>query len=155
MFCNRCGHSNQPAVTFCVVCGAVLDVVDPTGSLLIDSNDGPPASTDRDSPIESVPASTVSAALVVRGGDRAGETLLISDPLTRVGRSADCDISLDDITVSRCHAEIQRTSTGYLVRDMDSLNGTYLNRERVVEAQLRHDDELQVGKFRFVFVDPT
>ena len=80
---------------------------------------------------------------------------MISDPMTRVGRSADCEISLDDITVSRWHAEIQRTSTGYVVRDMGSLNGTYLNRERVVEAWLRHDDELQVGKFRFVFVDPT
>ncbi len=155
MFCNRCGHSNPPGVTFCVVCGALLDVVDPTGSLPNDSNNGPPSSTDRDAPSERVSASTVSAALVVRGGDRAGETFLIPDPLTRVGRSAACEISLDDITVSRFHAEIQRTSTGYLVRDMGSLNGTYLNRERVVEAWLRHDDELQVGKFRFVFVDPT
>ena len=92
---------------------------------------------------------------MVRGGDRAGETFLISESLTRVGRTEACDISRDDITVSRCHAEIQRMPNGYVVRDMGALNGTYLNLERVVEARLRHDDELQVGKFRFVFVDPT
>ena len=59
MFCNRCGHYNQPCVTFCAVCGAVLYVVDPTGSLPILGNDGPPASTDADSPIDGIPVRTV------------------------------------------------------------------------------------------------
>jgi pSer/pThr/pTyr-binding forkhead associated (FHA) protein len=73
--------------------------------------------------------------------------------LTRLGRHPESEISLDDITVSRRHAEITRVGTQYVVRDVGSLNGTYVNQERIDEATLRHGDELQVGKFRLVFFD--
>ena len=92
---------------------------------------------------------------MVRGGDQAGHTFPVVDVVTRLGRSPDCHITLDDITVSRFHAEIERIRDGHRIRDVGSLNGTYLNLERVEEAPLRHDDELQVGRFRFVFVNPN
>ena len=75
-------------------------------------------------------------------------------PLTRLGRHPQSDVSLDDITVSRRHAEIERLADGgYEVRDAGSLNGTYVNGERVEKARLRNGDEVQIGKFRMVFLD--
>ena len=75
-------------------------------------------------------------------------------PLTRLGRHPESDVCLDDITVSRRHAEIERMADGgYVVRDVGSLNGTYVNSERVEKARLRNGDELQIGKFRLVFLD--
>ncbi|HVM39853.1 MAG TPA: FHA domain-containing protein, partial [Acidimicrobiia bacterium] len=74
--------------------------------------------------------------------------------LTRLGRHPEADILLDDVTVSRKHAEVVRSGDDYTVRDVGSLNGTYLNRNRVDEAPLRHGDEIQIGKFRLVFYGP-
>jgi pSer/pThr/pTyr-binding forkhead associated (FHA) protein len=69
-----------------------------------------------------------------------------------VGRGRDCDIFLDDVTVSREHAEIQRGDHGLRIRDAGSLNGTYVNRVRVDAVDLRNGDEIQIGKYRFKFV---
>ena len=69
-----------------------------------------------------------------------------------IGRSPDSDVFLDDVTVSRRHAEFRRGASGWSIRDVDSLNGTYVNRMRVDDHQLRGGDELQIGKFRFVFL---
>ncbi len=94
------------------------------------------------------------ASLIVRSGAQAGDAFALHDQLTRLGRHPESEISLDDITVSRRHAEVERTATGYLVRDAGSLNGTYLNAERIDdEVVLRQGDELQVGKFRLVFFE--
>jgi pSer/pThr/pTyr-binding forkhead associated (FHA) protein len=94
------------------------------------------------------------ASLIVRSGAQAGAAFPLHDQLTRLGRHPESEISLDDITVSRRHAEVERTPTGYLVRDAGSLNGTYLNAERIDdEVVLRQGDELQVGKFRLVFFE--
>jgi pSer/pThr/pTyr-binding forkhead associated (FHA) protein len=71
--------------------------------------------------------------------------------VTTVGRSPDSDIFLDDVTVSRRHAEFVRTVQGFLVRDVGSLNGTYVDRNLIQEALLRDGDEVQVGKYRLVF----
>ncbi len=71
--------------------------------------------------------------------------------MTTAGRHPESDIFLDDITVSRRHAEIERRGEGYVVRDVGSLNGTYLNRERIEEAALENGDEVQIGKFKLVF----
>jgi pSer/pThr/pTyr-binding forkhead associated (FHA) protein len=70
---------------------------------------------------------------------------------TTIGRSPDCDIFLDDVTVSRRHAEFVRVADGFSVRDVGSLNGTYVNRERIDEATLAGGDEVQVGKYRLVY----
>jgi pSer/pThr/pTyr-binding forkhead associated (FHA) protein len=75
----------------------------------------------------------------------------LSKDVTQIGRQQDSDILLDDITVSRRHAEVVKTPTTLVVRDLGSLNGTYVNQSLVDEISLRHGDELQVGKFRMVF----
>ena len=111
-----------------------------------------PASTGTESSVsgvEGLPAG--SALLVVKRGPNAGSKFVLEGDVTRAGRHPDSDIFLDDITVSRRHAEIVRRGDGYAVRDAGSLNGTYLNRERIEEAPLANGDELQIGKFRLVF----
>ena len=90
--------------------------------------------------------------LVVKRGPNAGSKFVLDADVTRVGRHPDSEIFLDDITVSRRHAEFVRQGSAYVVRDVGSLNGTYLNRERLDEASLSNGDEVQVGKFRLVFV---
>lgn len=93
--------------------------------------------------------------LVVQRGPNAGSRYALDQELVRLGRHPEADILLDDITVSRQHAEVRRTPEGYVVADAGSLNGTYLNRRRVEEALLRNADELQVGRFRLVFYEGT
>jgi pSer/pThr/pTyr-binding forkhead associated (FHA) protein len=89
---------------------------------------------------------------VVRRGPNAGARFLLDHDVTTSGRHPDSDIFLDDVTVSRRHAEFHRTATGFTVRDVGSLNGTYVNRERVESATLNNADEVQIGKFRLVFI---
>jgi pSer/pThr/pTyr-binding forkhead associated (FHA) protein len=91
------------------------------------------------------------ALLVVKRGPNAGSQFLIEKDVTTAGRHPESDIFLDDITVSRRHAEIRRKDGNFLVHDMGSLNGTYVNRERVENTQLANGDELQIGKFKLVF----
>jgi pSer/pThr/pTyr-binding forkhead associated (FHA) protein len=93
-----------------------------------------------------------SALLVVKRGPNAGSRFLLDADLTTAGRHPDSDIFLDDITVSRRHAEFVRERKGFAVRDVGSLNGTYLNRERIERAVLAGGDEVQIGKYRLVFL---
>ncbi|MEO7398963.1 MAG: FHA domain-containing protein [Ilumatobacteraceae bacterium] len=154
VFCNRCGHRNPPESQFCSACGTALDAVgDHTITLakvdpLLEAA-GPLDDVQVD--LNNLPAE--GGVLIVRSGSQAGATFALSDPLTRLGRHPDSEIMLDDITVSRRHAEVERTSAGYVARDAGSLNGTYVNQERIDEASLRQGDELQVGKFRLVFFE--
>ena len=90
--------------------------------------------------------------LVVRRGPNAGSRFLLDSDLTLVGRHPDSDIFLDDVTVSRRHVEFYRSGSRFTVRDVGSLNGTYVNRERIEERDLTGGDEVQVGKFRLVFL---
>lgn len=90
--------------------------------------------------------------LLVRKGPNAGSRYVLDAEVTQAGRHPDSDIFLDDITVSRRHAEITRRADGYVLRDVGSLNGTYVNRDRVEESKLAHGDELQIGKFKLVFL---
>ena len=92
-----------------------------------------------------------AALLVVRKGPNEGSKYALDAEVTRAGRHPDSDIFLDDITVSRRHAEIVRRADGFHVVDVGSLNGTYVNRGRVEEAKLGNGDELQIGKFKLVF----
>ena len=92
------------------------------------------------------------ALLVVRRGPNAGARFLLDHDITTSGRHPDSDIFLDDVTVSRRHAEFHRSPHGFTVRDVGSLNGTYVNRERVESATLNNSDEVQIGKFRLVFI---
>jgi pSer/pThr/pTyr-binding forkhead associated (FHA) protein len=90
--------------------------------------------------------------LAVRRGPNAGARFLLDHDVTSSGRHPDSDIFLDDVTVSRRHAEFHRESGMFTVRDVGSLNGTYVNRERVESATLSNGDEVQIGKFRLVFI---
>jgi pSer/pThr/pTyr-binding forkhead associated (FHA) protein len=99
--------------------------------------------------IEALPPT--SALLVVLRGPNAGSRFLLDSNATTAGRSTKADIFLDDVTVSRKHALFVREGARFLVRDLGSLNGTYLNRERVDEAELRAGDEVQIGKYRLTF----
>jgi pSer/pThr/pTyr-binding forkhead associated (FHA) protein len=93
-----------------------------------------------------------SALLVVKRGPNAGSRFLLDQPVTAAGRHPDSDIFLDDVTVSRRHAEFRLESNEFQVVDVGSLNGTYVNREPVDSAVLVNGDEVQVGKFRLVFL---
>jgi pSer/pThr/pTyr-binding forkhead associated (FHA) protein len=154
VFCNRCGHRNPPDSAFCSACGSTLDLpADHTVTLakvhpLLDAP-GP----DDDIVVELVTRPGVGE-LVVRSGAQAGDRFTLVTEVTRLGRHPDSEISLDDITVSRRHAEIHRLADGrYEVRDAGSLNGTYVNQTRIDRAPLDHGDEVQVGKFRLLFFD--
>jgi pSer/pThr/pTyr-binding forkhead associated (FHA) protein len=90
--------------------------------------------------------------LIVRRGPSEGTSFLLDTDLTTIGRADDATLVLDDVTVSRRHAELRRTPQGWQLRDVGSLNGTYVNRERIEEILLAGGDEVQVGKYRFVFL---
>jgi pSer/pThr/pTyr-binding forkhead associated (FHA) protein len=92
-----------------------------------------------------------TALLVVLRGPNTGARFLLDDDQVMSGRHPESDIFLDDVTVSRKHAIFVRTKDGFVVRDVGSLNGTYVNRELVDEAVLSTGDEVQIGKFRLVF----
>ena len=152
VFCTNCGHRNALRAKFCSSCGSALEVdsgeettitfapVDATGEIL-----------DDDLALAVGELHETTAMVVVKRGPNAGSKFVLEGDVTRAGRHPDSDIFLDDITVSRRHAEIHRAGDGYVVRDAGSLNGTYLNRERIEEAPLSNGDELQIGKFRLVF----
>jgi len=100
--------------------------------------------------VEGLPAG--AALLVVKRGPNAGSRFLLDQPTTSAGRHPDSEIFLDDVTVSRRHAEFRSDGGKFHVVDVGSLNGTYVNREPVDSAALTNGDEVQIGKFRLVFL---
>ena len=112
-----------------------------------------PASPSGDTSVSGVEGLPVgSALLVVKRGPNAGSRFLLDQPTTSAGRHPDSDIFLDDVTVSRRHAEFRSDGGEFQVVDVGSLNGTYVNREPVDSATLANGDEVQIGKFRLVFL---
>lgn len=93
-----------------------------------------------------------TALLVVKRGPNAGSRYVLKADVVTAGRHPDSDIFLDDVSVSRRHAEFRRTSAGFEVVDVGSLNGTYVNRETIDSSELSGGDEIQIGKFRLVYV---
>jgi FHA domain len=148
VYCSECGFQSPAAANYCARCGALLvhaEGDETTMSLAPDDL--------RDDDPEALDVSVEGTALVVRaGGGRAGETFSPAGPRTLIGRSPDCDVFLDDVTVSRRHAELLHDGERYTIRDLGSLNGTFVNRERVDSAELHDDDEVQVGKYRMTFL---
>ena len=154
VFCNQCGHRNPSESVFCSSCGSLLDrPADQTITLAkIDPlQDAPGTADDTTVHLGDLPAGV--ASLVVRSGSQAGTSFALQGQVTRLGRHPDSEIMLDDITVSRRHAEIVRNGSGYVIRDDGSLNGTYVNAQRVERAALSQGDEIQIGKFRLVFFE--
>ncbi|WP_426986653.1 FHA domain-containing protein [Pseudarthrobacter sp. Y6] len=109
----------------------------------------PKLSTDEHSSVEALPAG--SALLVAHSGPNAGARFLLDTDITTAGRHPDADIFLDDVTVSRRHVEFRRTVRSFEVVDTGSLNGTYVNHDRVDSVELRSGNEVQIGKFRLTF----
>ena len=154
VFCNNCGHRNPTGSNFCSSCGHVLEHPsdEPTTITFqpIDAGDH----SEETSVV--VPDLAEGAGLLwVKRGPNAGSRFVLEADVVRAGRHPESDIFLDDITVSRRHAEFMRVSGGYRVRDVGSLNGTYLNRERIEDAALENGDEVQIGKFKLVFLAPS
>lgn len=167
MFCTNCGSENPADSKFCAQCGAPLagssqpPGARPSGpdSTTIFSTGAPPPGTDTDGEFSTaahqreIDALTPgSALLVVKRGPNAGSRFLLDEDVTTAGRHPDSDIFLDDVTVSRRHVEFRRDGTGFAVYDVGSLNGTYVNRERIDSAALSGGDEVQIGKFRLVYL---
>ena len=151
MLCNQCGQTNSPGSRFCSACGSSLDApraqADDTRLIPVTAPDtGEVVEVVRDE----VPAG--QGVLVVKRGPNAGSRYVLEGSAVTAGRSPDSDIFLDDVTVSRRHASFVPTGSTYEVRDVGSLNGTYLNRERIDAAPLANGDEVQIGKFRLVFL---
>lgn len=110
---------------------------------------GPNLSNDEQDAINALPSG--SALLIVKRGGDIGSRFLLDQDVTTVGRHPNADIFLDDVTVSRRHAEFHRHGTAFEVRDLASLNGTYFDGVRIDIAELRDGCEVQVGKFRLTF----
>jgi hypothetical protein len=149
VICGRCGHPNPEGANYCSSCGAPLVPAEET-TLTLSAVEAADTEDDLAKYLEGLPPGV--GLLVLRQGTVAGSSYRIEAPSTTAGRDPDSDIFLDDITVSRRHAVIERDDEGFLVRDAGSLNGTYVNRERVEKTRLRTGDELQVGRFRLSFV---
>jgi hypothetical protein len=151
VFCNNCGHRNPLGSNFCSSCGAVLEteVSDHTTITFHPTQPSDPVDDEVKLNLDEVPSDV--GVLVVKRGPKAGTRFPLAEDVTTAGRHPDSTIFLDDITVSRRHAEIVKEGDAYLVRDAGSLNGTYVNRERIDESPLTNGDELQVGKFKLVF----
>jgi hypothetical protein len=155
VYCNQCGHRNPPGATFCSSCGAVIDPSGEETTVTFAPVEGTADVAEDDLTVSLGEFPATMAMVVVKRGPNAGSKFMLDADVTRAGRHPDSDIFLDDITVSRRHAEIVRTGDGFAVRDVGSLNGTYLNRERIEEATLANGDELQIGKFKLVFFSGT
>lgn len=144
--CSSCGHVVEPGSKFCSACGGPLD--DDTHVLPVVQESDPLLSADDSIPLE---VDNEGAVLVVRRGPHEGARFPLSGDQVTVGRSQDAAIFLDDVTVSRRHAELFRDESAWCVVDNRSLNGTYVNRSRIDRHVLSHGDEVQIGKYRFVF----
>ena len=163
-FCTACGKQNPDDARFCSQCGTRLVSADAPGAAesvgestaTIQIGVGDKADTsDRD--LKPVDAAAVDALpvghalLVVQKGPGAGSRFLLDQDVISAGRHPESEIFLDDVTVSRQHAIFNRDGANFTVSDTGSLNGTYVNRDRIEKVQLNDGDEVQVGKYRLVF----
>jgi hypothetical protein len=153
MYCTNCGHKNPEGSNFCASCGNPLSGEGGGGDTTVTFM---PADleADLDEEVHVSPDELEGgrAVLIVKRGPNAGSKYFLDTDETTVGRHQEADIFLDDITVSRRHAEIRREGEEFSLHDVGSLNGTYVNRERVEKADLRTGDEVQIGKFKLVFL---
>ena len=153
--CPMCGHENEVSARFCSSCGAgITSTPQPTGvydlEKTLDTREFPAVNPEHFQEL-----ATGNAVLVVTRGALEGVRFTLNgasaDPIT-IGRSPETAIFLDDVTVSRSHANITRLDGQWILTDSGSLNGTYVNRNLVTNVVLVNNDEVQIGKYRFVFI---
>jgi hypothetical protein len=148
IYCPECGFQNPESANYCSKCGTALVRDTGGGDTTMAFT---PEELDENGPLEDL--GMEGPALVVRsGGGRAGEHFVPQGERTTIGRSPDCDIFLDDVTVSRQHAVLRRNGDNFVIEDQGSLNGTFVNRSRIESAELTDGDEVQVGKYRLTFL---
>jgi FHA domain len=150
VYCPDCGFQNPEAANYCARCGALLakqESGEPTMTFT-------PEEGAEEGGQELERLGIEGPALVVRsGGGRAGETFVLEKDRTTIGRSPECDIFLDDVTVSRKHGVIVKGRGDIVLEDLESLNGTFVNRRRIERrASLSDGDELQIGKYKLTFL---
>jgi pSer/pThr/pTyr-binding forkhead associated (FHA) protein len=147
MICGRCGHRNEPVARFCSSCGSVLAEAE-------EATVSHPALEDRD-PTAEIQAimdlAEGTGLVIVARGPNEGSTYLVDQDAVTVGRHPESNIFLDDITVSRRHSVIERKDGEFQIRDVGSLNGTYVNHDRVDQSRIEDGDEIQVGRFVLIF----
>ncbi len=149
--CPECGFVNDEGANYCQKCGSYLggsegDREATTATYRVDE-------TGEIQPVEIEDVVATGAALVIRaGGGRVGESFGLTGERMSVGRRPDADVFLDDVTVSRDHAVIVRRGGEYFLDDLGSLNGTYVNRQRVDSRKLEDGDELQIGKYKLTYL---
>jgi pSer/pThr/pTyr-binding forkhead associated (FHA) protein len=149
LYCTACGHPNRSEARFCANCGSPLQDESTLSLTPVELEDE--VGEELPSPQEELEPG--QALLVVKRGPNAGSTFLIEKDVATAGRHPESDVFLDDVTVSRRHAEVRRRGSEFFIHDVGSLNGTYVNRERVEETKLAPGDELQIGKFKLVFFE--
>ncbi|MBB3045038.1 FHA domain-containing protein [Nocardioides soli] len=164
-FCTVCGTQNPDDARFCAQCGNRLvsppapthpgeGAGETTATIQIGSADKVETSDRQLNPVDAAAVDALPAGhalLVVQRGPGAGSRFLLDQDVISAGRHPDSEIFLDDVTVSRRHAEFHRQGDSFTVSDVGSLNGTYVNRDRIDRVQLTDGDEVQIGKFRLVF----
>jgi pSer/pThr/pTyr-binding forkhead associated (FHA) protein len=148
VFCTNCGHPNRDDARFCAECGHPLqDEVTVTLPAIEGEDEG-----HDDFPFPHDELEPGQALVLVKRGPNAGSTFLLAEETTTVGRGPDSGVFLDDVTVSRKHAIFERRpGAAWFVRDVGSLNGTYVNGEQVDETKLATGDEVQIGRFKLTF----
>ena len=150
VYCPECGFQNPEAASYCARCGALLVKDEPGDETTLAFT--PEDEEEATSTLEDI--GVKGPALVVRsGGGRAGETFHPSAERTSIGRSPECEIFLDDVTVSRQHALLVRQGDTFTIGDEGSLNGTFVNRRRIESAEIEDGDEVQIGKYRLTFLN--
>jgi pSer/pThr/pTyr-binding forkhead associated (FHA) protein len=166
-FCTACGKQNPDDARFCSQCGTRLATAPPEAPATPAPDSGESTATisigpgdkveTSDRQLNAVDAAAVDALppghalLVVQRGPGSGSRFLLDADVVNAGRHPDSEIFLDDVTVSRRHAEFHRSGETFTVSDVGSLNGTYVNRDRIDRVQLTDGDEVQIGKYRLVF----
>jgi hypothetical protein len=151
LHCSECGFLNTEGANYCQRCGALLARAEGSG--------GDPVTAtyriDEDGELVPVELGEVTAhgpALVIRaGGGRVGESFAVGGERMSIGRRPDADVFLDDVTVSRDHALLIRRGDQWHLDDCGSLNGTYVNRQRIESQRLEEADEVQIGKYKLTF----
>lgn len=151
MYCHNCGHRNPQGSNFCGTCGAALQPEDAADTTVTFQAGEAEAEAFEELSVHIEDLDEGKAILVIRRGPEAGTKFILDKDVITCGRNKDGDIFLDDVTVSRKHCEISRGEHGFEISDVGSLNGTFVNRNRVETAPLSNADEIQIGKFRLVF----
>ncbi len=154
LHCPECGFTNAEGANYCQRCGSFIGAQPPEKP----ATEGQTATyrigeTGEFIPVELGDVVARGAALVIRsGGGRVGESFVLEADRMTIGRRPDADIFLDDVTVSRDHAMLVHRSDEWFLDDLGSLNGTYVNRQRIESQRLGDGDELQVGKYKLTFL---